>query len=186
MQPDASEAEIIGDESTKGNEACRQRRQMMKGIDILKLVASVILCQVAGFLGSVFTTPAIPTWYKTLNKPFFTPPNWIFSPVWIILFIMMGISLFFVWRESGRPGFKPALLFFFLQLILNVFWSIAFFGLRSPWLGLMDIVALWIAIFLTIRYFLRVSKFAGVLLIPYLVWVSLATLLNFSIWILNR
>ena len=182
MQPHAVN---IKKEVSRGNEACYQRKEKMKGIDILKLVTSVILCQIVGFLGSFFTIPAIPTWYNTLNKPFFTPPTWIFSPVWIILFIMMGISLFFVWRESGRPGFKPALIFFFIQLIFNVFWSIAFFGLRSTLLGLVDIVALWIAILLTIRYSLKVSKFAGVLLITYLLWVGFASLLNFSLWILN-
>ena len=158
----------------------------MKGIDILKLVVSVILCQMAGFLGSIFTTPAIQTWYKTLNKPFFTPPNWIFSPVWISLFILMGISLFFVWRRADHPKFKIAFIFFFVQLILNILWSIVFFGLRSPLLGLADIVLLWIAILITIQNFLKISKFAGVLLTPYLLWVSFAILLNFSLWILNR
>jgi len=158
----------------------------MKFTDILKLVVSVILCQIAGFLGSLFTTPAIPTWYATLKKPFFNPPNWIFSPVWISLFILMGISLFLVWRRQGHPRFKTALTFFFVQLILNIFWSVAFFGLRSPLLGLIDIVFLWIAILLTIQNFLKVSKFAGVLLIPYLLWVSFAALLNFSLWLLNR
>jgi len=158
----------------------------MKIIDILKLVASVMLCQVAGFLGSLFTTPAIPTWYATLKKPFFNPPNWIFSPVWISLFILMGISLFFVWRRPDHPKFKIAFIFFFVQLILNILWSAAFFGLRAPLLGLMDIVLLWIAILFTILNFLKVSKFAGALLIPYLVWVSFATLLNFSLWVLNR
>lgn len=154
--------------------------------EILKLAASVILCQIAGFLGSLFTTPAIPTWYATLKKPFFTPPNWIFSPVWISLFILMGISLFFVWRRTDHPKFKIAFIFFFVQLILNILWSIVFFGLRSPLLGLVDIVLLWIAILFTIFNFLKVSKFAGALLLPYLVWVSFATLLNFSLWILNR
>ena len=158
----------------------------MKPADFLKLVASVILCQIAGFLGSLFTTPAIPTWYATLKKPFFTPPNWIFSPVWISLFLLMGISLFFVWRRQGHPQFKKALVFFFVQLILNVLWSLAFFGLQLPLLGLIDIILLWIAILLTIQAFLRVSKFAGVLLVPYLLWVSFATLLNFALWILNR
>lgn len=157
----------------------------MKIIDILKLVASIILCQLAGFLGSLFTIPAIPTWYQTLDKPFFTPPNWIFSPVWISLFILMGISLFFVWQRSDHPQFKPALIFFFIQLILNTLWSVAFFGLRSPLLGLTDIILLWIVILFTILNFSKVSKFAGVLLIPYLLWVSFATLLNFSLWILN-
>jgi benzodiazapine receptor len=157
----------------------------MKPTDILKLVTSVILCQIAGFLGSLFTTPAISTWYATLRKPFFTPPNWIFSPVWISLFILMGISLFFVWRRQGHPQFKKALIFFFVQLILNVLWSLAFFGLRLPLLGFIDIILLWIAILLTIQNFLKVSKFAGVLLLPYLLWVSFATLLNLSLWVQN-
>jgi tryptophan-rich sensory protein len=158
----------------------------MKINDILKLVASVMLCQVAGFLGSLFTTPAIPTWYQTLNKPFFTPPNWIFGPVWISLFVLMGISLFLVWRKSDHPQFKPALLFFSVQFILNILWSAAFFGLKSPLLGLMDIILLWVAILLTILNFFKVSKVAGMLLIPYLLWVSFATLLNFFLWVLNR
>jgi tryptophan-rich sensory protein len=157
----------------------------MKRTDLLKLVVSILLCQFAGFLGSLFTTPAIPTWYATLKKPFFTLPNWIFGPVWISLFILMGISLFFVWRRQDHQPFKPALIFFFVQLILNILWSAAFFGLKSPLLGLMDIVLLWMAILLTILNFFKVSKFAGVLLIPYLLWVSFATLLNFSLWILN-
>jgi len=158
----------------------------MRFSEILKLIASVILCQLAGFLGSLFTTPAIPTWYATLKKPFFTPPNWIFGPVWISLFILMGISLFYVWRRPDHPEFKKALIFFFVQLILNVLWSLAFFGLRLPLLGLVDIILLWIAILLTIQTFLKVSKFAGVLLIPYLLWVSFAALLNFTLWIQNR
>jgi benzodiazapine receptor len=158
----------------------------MKIIDIPKLVASLVLCQLAGFLGSLFTTPAIPTWYRALRKPFFTPPNWLFSPAWISLYALMGISLFFVWRRSDHPRFKPALIFFFIQLILNILWSVAFFGLRSPLLGLMDIILLWIAILFTILNFFKVSKFAGVLLIPYLLWVGFATVLNFSLWILNR
>jgi tryptophan-rich sensory protein len=157
----------------------------MKIIDLLRLITSILLCQLAGFLGSLFTIPAIPTWYKTLNKPFFNPPNWIFSPVWISLFFLMGISLFLVWRRQGHPTFKTALIFFFVQLILNILWSVAFFGLRSPLLGLIDIILLWIAILLTILNFLKVSKIGGLLLIPYLIWVSFATFLNFSLWILN-
>ena len=157
----------------------------MKIKDILKLVISMVLCQLAGFLGSLFTIPAIPTWYKTLKKPFFTPPAWIFGPVWISLFILMGISLFVVWRRQDHPRFKTALIFFFVQLILNILWSAAFFGLRSPLIGLIDIVLLWVAILLTIQHFLRISKMAGLLLMPYIVWVSFAVVLNFSLWILN-
>ncbi len=157
----------------------------MKIKDILKLVISIILCQLAGFLGSLFTTPAIPTWYKTLRKPFFTPPNWIFGPVWISLFILMGISLFMVWRRQNHPLFKTALIFFFVQLILNVLWSAAFFGLRSPLLGFVDIALLWVAILLTIQHCLRISRMAGLLLLPYIIWVSFAVALTFSLWILN-
>jgi tryptophan-rich sensory protein len=98
----------------------------------------------------------------------------------------MGISLFFVWRRQGHPQLRIALFFFFVQLILNILWSVVFFGLRAPLLGLIDIVLLWIAILLTIRHFLKVSKFAGVLLLPYFLWVSFAALLNCSLWIQNR
>ena len=157
----------------------------MKLIDILKLITSILFCQLAGFLGSLFTTPAIPTWYATLRKPFFTPPNWIFSPVWISLFILMGISLFLVWRKQDQPQFKTAMIFFFVQLILNILWSGAFFGLRLPLLGLIDIVLLWIAVLLTMQNFFKVSKIAGLLLTPYLLWVSFAVLLNFALWVLN-
>jgi len=158
----------------------------MKAIDLLKLVASLILCQIAGFIGSLFTVPAIPTWYQTIDKPSFTPPNWIFSPVWISLYLLMGISLFLVWRRTDHPRFNRAILFFLIQLILNVLWSAAFFGLRSPFLGLIDILLLWMAILLTIQTFFKISRWAGGLLIPYGLWVSFATVLNFSLWILNR
>ena len=158
----------------------------MKINDIVKLAVSIILCQLAGFLGSFFATPAIPTWYQTLHKPFFTPPNWIFGPTWISLFLLMGISLFLVWRRQDHPKVKTALIFFFVLLIINILWSVAFFGLRSPLLGLIDIVLLWITILFAIWNFFKVSKFAGILLIPYLLWVSFATVLNFSLWILNR
>ena len=158
----------------------------MKINDILKLVLSIVLCELAGFLGSLFTAPAIPTWYKTLNKPCFTPPNWVFSPVWISLFMLMGISLFLVWRRQGHPKLRIALILFFVQLIFNILWSAAFFGLRSPLLGLVDIVVLWVAILLTIQNFFRVSRIAGLLLLPYILWVSFAAVLNFFLWTLNR
>lgn len=154
--------------------------------NVWKLAFSLIICQLAGVLGSLFTIPAIPTWYQTLNKPSFTPPNWIFSPVWISLFVLMGISLFLIWRRPDHPKFKLAIGVFLIQLILNIFWSIAFFGLKSPLLGLIDILLLWMAILLTILTFFKVSRWAGLLLIPYLLWVSFATLLNVFLWILNR
>jgi benzodiazapine receptor len=154
--------------------------------EILKLFINIIICQFAGVIGSVFTTPAIPTWYATLIKPSFTPPNWIFSPVWISLYLLMGISVFLVWRKGiENPQVNLALRFFIVQLILNSLWSVLFFGLRSPFLGLVEIIILWIFILLTILYFFRVSKTAGILLWPYILWVSFAAVLNFSLWRLN-
>lgn len=153
---------------------------------IMKLVAALILCQLAGFMGSLATTPSIPTWYQSLVKPSFTPPNWIFAPVWTTLYVLMGISLFLVWNKGlEKPGVQLALLFFFLQLALNILWSFLFFGLHSPLFAFIEIVFLWLAILVTILIFLPISKGAGYLLIPYLLWVSFAAVLNFSLWRLN-
>ncbi|NJD52450.1 MAG: tryptophan-rich sensory protein [Candidatus Methanoperedens sp.] len=152
----------------------------------IKLIISITICLFAGFLGSLFTTPAIPTWYATLTKPSFAPPDWLFFPVWTTLFVMMGISLYLVWRR-GLEGqqVKNALVIFAVQLILNVLWSAAFFGLRSPLSGLIEISILWISIAFTIMIFMKISRTAGLLLIPYLIWVSFAAILNFMIWRLN-
>jgi benzodiazapine receptor len=158
----------------------------MKPVKIIKLVLSIIVCQLAGVVGSVFTTPAIPNWYAALKKPPFTPPNWLFSPVWITLFAVMGLSAFLVWRKGwDEEGVKTALGIFVIQLILNALWSVMFFGLRSPLTGLVEIVFLWIAILVTVLYFQRISTTAGILLVPYILWVSFAAVLNFSIWRLN-
>lgn len=152
-----------------------------------RLPISLILCQLAGVVGSFFTRPAIDTWYRTLKKPYFTPPDWLFSPVWITLFFLMGISLFLIWqKKEENPQAEGALLLFFVQLILNALWSVLFFGLRSPLLGLIEILFLWVAILLTLQRFAKISKPGAYLLLPYFVWVSFAILLNFSIWILNR
>lgn len=157
-----------------------------KSIEIAKLVASIIICQGAGLIGSIFTTPAIPTWYEALRKPFFRPPNWLFAPVWITLFTLMGISAFLVWRKGlGDPQVKVALSIFFVQLILNTLWSVVFFGLRSPLGGFIVIAILWVAILLTILNFYKISVTAGLLLVPYILWVSFAAILNLSIWRLN-
>ena len=154
--------------------------------EILKLVVSMIICLLAGAIGSIFTTPAIPSWYAALVKPSFNPPNWVFAPVWSGLYLLMGISAFLVWRKGlDNRLVNSALRLFIIQLILNTFWSILFFGLRSPVLGLAEIIILWVAIFLTILSFFRVSKIAGILLVPYVLWVSFAAILNFSIWRLN-
>lgn len=154
--------------------------------DIVEAVVAVLICQGAGLIGSVATFPSIPTWYASLEKPFFNPPNWLFGPVWTTLYTLMGISAFLVWRKGIRDRqVKAALGIFVAQLILNSLWSIVFFGLHSLLGGLIVILPLWVAILLSIVTFYRISKTAGVLLIPYILWVSFATLLNFSLWQLN-
>ena len=158
----------------------------MKGSDILKVVFSILICQAAGFLGSLATTPSIATWYKTVAKPSFNPPNAIFGPVWLSLYLMMSISLFLVWRQWGAAkGVRPALIIFFVQLALNTLWSVLFFGLHQPGWAFLEIVVLWLFILLTMIVFWRLSRAAGLLLLPYLLWVSFASALNFAIWRLN-
>ena len=151
-----------------------------------KLIFSVFICLIAGFIGSFFTSPAITTWYATLQKPSFAPPNGVFFPVWTSLFIMMGISLFLVWQKGwDDKKVKIAIYIFAVQLVMNILWSVAFFGFRSPLLGLMEIIILWIMILATILSFMKVSRTAAYLLIPYILWVSFAAFVNFSIWRLN-
>lgn len=158
----------------------------MKFNEMLKLIASLVICQLAGLIGSLFTRPAIPTWYQSLNKPSFAPPNWLFGPVWISLYLLMGISLFLVWRKAREARVKTALFIFSLQLLFNALWSIAFFGLRSPAFGLIIILLLWITLLLTIILFARLSLMASILLWPYFLWLSFASWINFSLWWLNR
>ena len=154
--------------------------------DIFKLLISIVACQCAGLIGSLATVTAIPTWYATLDKPSFTPPNWLFAPAWITLYLLMGISAFIVWRKGldSRP-IQVALMVFLAQLILNALWSVVFFGLQSPLYGVVVIIALWIAILFTILNFYKISTAAAIILLPYILWVSFATVLNISIWILN-
>jgi tryptophan-rich sensory protein len=155
--------------------------------DILKLVVSIVACLAAGAIGSVFTRSAIPTWYATLEKPFFTPPNWLFAPAWTLLYILMGVAAFLVWRKGLKNrGVRIALIVFLIQLVLNALWSVVFFGLESPLYGLIVISILWIAILVTIIKFFRISRVASVLMWPYLLWVTFAAGLNASIWLLNR
>ena len=154
--------------------------------DIFKLLISIVACQCAGLIGSFFTTAAIPTWYATLEKPLFTPPNWLFAPAWVTLYLLMGISAFFVWRRGlDELQVRRALIVFLIQLILNALWSVVFFGLEAPLYGAIVIVALWIAILFTILKFFKLSITAGALLSPYILWVSFAAALNVSIWVLN-
>lgn len=154
--------------------------------NLVKLVVSIIACQMAGLIGSIATTPSIPTWYAALQKPSLAPPNWVFAPVWTTLFLLMGIAAFLVWRKGlNAPGVKLALGIFTLQLVINTLWSFTFFGLRSPLAGLVTISVLWVAILLTIVVFFRISRVGAILLIPYLLWVSFASVLNAQILALN-
>lgn len=158
----------------------------MKLSDVFKLVLAIVVAELAGIIGSVFTASSIPTWYATLAKPELAPPNWVFGPVWTTLFALMGIAAFLVWKKGWeRKEVKVALSVFLGQLILNTLWSIIFFGLQSPASALIEIFILWLAILLTIIVFARISKPAAWLLVPYLLWVSFATYLNYAIWMLN-
>jgi benzodiazapine receptor len=178
--------------------------------NIYKFVISIVICESAGVLGSIFTTPAINTWYANLNKPSFTPPGSFIGAVWVILFFLMGVSLYLVWSKNwqvaaptaagaGRKTWNPIteklwsgtwreennIAIFALQLILNILWSVIFFGLKLPGLALFELIALWFAILYTIVNFHRISKPASYLLLPYIAWVSFAGYLNFVLWRMN-
>ena len=148
--------------------------------NLLKLIFCILIAEGAGILGSVATFSSVKGWYLTdLIKPSFNPPSWIFGPVWTFLFFLMGIALYLVWTKKNN------LFWFWVQLILNILWSFLFFGLRSPLLAFYEIVFLWIAIIITVIKFWSYNKKAGILLLPYLAWVSFASFLNLSIARLN-
>jgi len=150
------------------------------------IVTAVSACLLIGFLSSFATQSSVNDWYSSLNKPSFNPPNWIFAPVWTVLYIMMGIAAGIVWAKGFyHLWVKTALYHFVFQLILNGTWSIVFFGLREPFWALCVIITLLILLCLTIRWFKVVSKTAAILLLPYLFWVCFATALNYKIWELN-
>jgi tryptophan-rich sensory protein len=158
----------------------------MKLQNILTLLGAIVITEGAGIIGSFFTTPSIPTWYAGLTKPALNPPSWVFGPVWTTLFLLMGIALFLVYQKGwSHHNVKVALIIFAVQLVLNVLWSILFFGLHSPGLAAIEIGFLWISILVTIIAFMPISRAAGLLLIPYILWVSFASYLNISIWFLN-
>lgn len=155
----------------------------IKKQDLGLLAVALALPQAAGLLGSVFTASAIPTWYTTLVRPEIAPPNWVFAPVWTTLFLLMGIALFLVWRSTSRK--RVAMVLFFVQLALNVLWSVLFFGLHSVSLALVGVGVLWVAIAATAVAFYKISRTAAWLLLPYLLWVSFAAFLNYRFWVLN-
>ena len=165
----------------------------MKINNFFKLVITIAISEAAGIIGVFFTTPSIAGWYADIVKPALNPPAWVFGPVWTTLFALMGISLFLIWKQHSNilqnvrmlRWWKIGITTFFIQLALNTLWSIIFFGLHSPGGALIEIVFLWIAILATIIAFYKISPLASGLLVPYILWVSFATYLNYSIWALN-
>ncbi len=150
-----------------------------------RLVVSLAIPQAAGIAGSVFTVPSIQGWYAGLVKPWFVPPNWLFGPAWTALYLLMGLALFLVWEKKGSISLRGDYLPFWVQLGLNALWSLLFFGLRNPLLGFAELLFLWGAIAVNIMVFWRARRGAGLLLVPYLGWVSFAGLLNLYVWLLN-
>ncbi len=162
-----------------------KRSEIGTGRDILALVLLVGLCLGVGGLGGAVTAESVTTWYATLNKPSFNPPNWIFGPVWTALYILMGVAAWRVWRAADRDTARGPLAVFALQLAVNLGWSVAFFGLRNPGLAVVVILLLDLLVLATALMFRRIDRLAAWLLVPYLAWISFATLLNVTIWHLN-
>lgn len=153
---------------------------------LTKIAIAVVICLLIGFLSSFATQSSVNDWYLNLNKPSFNPPNWLFAPVWSVLYILIGVAAGIVWGKGFHHVWvKTALYHFGFQLLLNALWSIIFFGLKNPLAALFVILILLVMIILTIRWFNVVSKKAAMLMVPYLLWVSFATILNFKIWELN-
>jgi benzodiazapine receptor len=153
---------------------------------IVKLVICIIACFAAAGFGSIFTSKAIPDWYRGLKKPPYTPPNWVFGPVWTVLYILMAVSVFLVWQKGlAAPGVTTAFTLFWIQLAANAIWSYVFFARRSVIGGIINIIILWLLILATVITSFPVSTIAGILLLPYILWVSIAMYLNIGIWVLN-
>lgn len=177
--------------------------------EILKFIVSIVVCQLAGVVGAAVTVPAIGEWYAGLNKSEFTPPAWVFGPVWTVLYLLMGIALYLVWEKNWEVRLPAVakngkvwnrvsqklfdgnwrriniILIFAIQLALNILWSVIFFGMKLPGAAFFELLMLWSAILYAAVNFWRVSKPAGYLLLPYLFWVAFAGYLNFSIWMMN-
>jgi len=155
---------------------------------IIRITVVLTTCLLVGYFSGMVTRESITTWYPTLVKPSFNPPNWVFAPVWTILYIMMGVAGGMVWNrlEQDPENVKKAFTFFIIQLALNAAWSVIFFYFHNPFLALIEVILFWLLIFETHIQFKKIDKTAGLLFIPYLAWVSFATVLNASIWWLNR
>jgi len=154
--------------------------------EIPKFIVSILIVFLTGAVGTVFTLKEITTWYVNIPKPAWTPPNWAFGPIWTTLYVLIGISLFLVWREGlGRKEVKIAIVVFAVQLLLNLVWSLIFFGTHNIAGGLVMVIMLWISILINIIIFYRISKPAGLILVPYIIWVSIAAYLNYSVYLLT-
>ncbi|WP_026712740.1 TspO/MBR family protein [Flavobacterium daejeonense] len=155
---------------------------------ITKILTVVVTCLAVGYFSGIVTRSAIVDWYPTLIKPSFNPPNWVFAPVWTLLYIMMGVAAGLVWNriDFEKEIVKKALIVFAVQLALNALWSYLFFGLHNPMLAGLEIILLWLMIYETYLQFFKINKISGYLFIPYLAWVSFAAVLNAAIWWLNR
>ena len=152
----------------------------------MKLFISILIPLLVGAISGFFTSSGVNGWFALANKPWFNPPNWIFAPVWTTLYILMGIALFLVWRANVAKTIKQtAIILFAVQLTLNFFWSFIFFKLQQPSWAFVEIILMWVAILLTILWFAKINKAAAWLLVPYICWVSFASVLNYSIWQLN-
>jgi len=150
------------------------------------IIIAVLLCLLIGFISSIVTQTSLTTWYANLKKPWFNPPNWVFAPVWILLYLMIGSAAGIIWSQGFHHKWvKTALYHFGFQLLLNAAWSIFFFGLENPLFALLDIIALFILLLFTIKRFKIVSRTAAYLLAPYTIWIAFAMALNFKIWQLN-
>ncbi|MBN1384180.1 MAG: tryptophan-rich sensory protein [Elusimicrobia bacterium] len=158
----------------------------IKPIEIVKLSACIGACLLAGVIGSIFTSSSVQTWYPTLIKPSFNPPDWVFAPVWTALYILMGISAYLILNKGfENKSVRISLLLFDTQLMLNILWSFLFFYLHSPFLAFVEIIILWFMILVIMLRFFKLSKTAGLLLVPYILWVTFAAVLNFYIFKLN-
>jgi tryptophan-rich sensory protein len=149
------------------------------------LLAFILLCLGVGLVGSWLTEQTVHSWYPLIAKPIWTPPNWVFAPVWTILYLLMAVAVWLVWKEPTSENKTPAYTLFGLQLFANLIWSGLFFYLTCPGCALVDIVLLWILIVATIRSFWKIKPLAGFLLIPYLLWTTYAVALNAAVWWLN-
>ena len=159
---------------------------MKQGLAI-KIIISLAVTFSAPVIASFVTAPGTSDWYANLNKPCFNPPGWVFGPVWTVLYVLMAVSAGLVWhKELAGSIVRMALALYLLQLVLNGLWMPLFFGAKMPLLAFIDIVLLWAAIILTILVFVKVSRYAGLLMLPYLAWTTFAAVLNFSLWYLNR